>query len=187
MIKNHPLALLVAIFPGQISNARMGGVGLQAAVMEDHFTGAGMGDDLFRNRAGVAGIEKYAGQAQAKRGVGQVMAGGEHLKVDSLMPKAVTDRNQLEDIPKVSTAFRQYTGIVGNALLQVGQQGGRHIQWHQLGLGRKAQAKEQPFQAADMIQVQMGDEQGRWQPLVELFIAGRSEERRVGKEWSTRV
>src|SRR5690606_22485702 len=99
------------------------------------------------------------------------MAGREDLEVKILMPKAITDRNQLKYIPEVCAAFSEHARVVGDALLQVGQQGGRHIEGHEPRLGCKAQAKEQAFQATDMVQVQMGDEECRRQASVVFLIA----------------
>ena len=171
MVQDQTPALLGLVFASQVLKAGMGGIGAGATVVENSLAPAGIAIEDLGNGPGIAGEEKSPLQGQAEGGEIFMMPDRKDAEEQVPMPEAFRDRDRMEDIPKVATSLGEEIGIIRQPALEHGHQLDRDQEagrFHRAG-GRRKLVKE-GFQAPDMIQVGMGNEDGGGQTAVGLYI-----------------
>ena len=149
----------------------MGGIGAGTAVVENGLAPAGMAIENLGNGPGIAREEESPLQGQAKGGEIVMMPDRKDAEEQVPMPEAFRDRDRMEDIPKVAPPLGEEIGIIRQPALEHGHQLDRDEQarrFHRAG-GRRQPVKE-GLQAADMIQVGMGNEDGGGQAAIGFHI-----------------
>ena len=175
MVEDAARQQLLGIFALEVVQAAVRRVAMECAVVRDQFTGVGELRQLLRNRPRIAGPDDASTQAQPERGVGPVVTNGERFQAQAVVPEGIGDRDQHERVPEIGASLGHDVRVAGDALLQQRHQGSGNVQARAGGARRcEIVRAEQPLEAADVVEVGVGDEQRLRPAPVMREIRGQS-------------
>ena len=171
------------VFALEIVDAAVRGIAVQRAIVEDEFAGIGVFRQLLGDRPRVAGPREAAAQAQAEAGVRPVVARREHLQPHAVVPEVVADRHQLERVPEIRAAFGEHIGIRRRRAAAAAAPAARaRTAACGRAVRRPSTGAEQALEAADVVEVGVGQEQRARRLAVLREVMGESVVAAVDRE-----